>query len=43
VRARPPAGAPIVLQIDAPTWNAVGEVPEQGVRVDRVSVRPLPE
>jgi hypothetical protein len=32
----------IVVRIDAPTWNRLGEPAEQGVRVDRVAVRPAP-
>jgi hypothetical protein len=40
VRARPPAGAPIVVEIDAPTWNRRGEPAEQGVRVDRIELAP---
>ncbi len=30
----------VVVRIDSPTWNRVGEPAEQGVRVDRVSVEP---
>ena len=33
-------GAPIVLRLDSPVWSRVGEPADQGVRVDRVSVRP---
>ena len=35
-------GSPaIVIRIDCPTWNAVGEPAEQGIRVDRVRVEPI--
>ena len=40
VRAAPAAGQPIEIEIDAPTWNRIGEPAEQGVRVDRVEARP---
>ena len=40
VRAAPAAGQPLEVEIDAPTWNRVGEPAEQGVRVDRMEVRP---
>jgi hypothetical protein len=40
VRTELPAGQPIVVRIDAPTWTRYGEPAGQGVRVDRVSVRP---
>jgi hypothetical protein len=33
-------GAPIVLRLDSPVWSRLGEPADQGVRVDRVSVRP---
>jgi hypothetical protein len=35
----PAAGEPLVVQLDAPTWSRSGEPAEQGVRVDRLSVR----
>jgi hypothetical protein len=41
LRAEAARGAPLVIRIDAPTWSRPGEPPEQGVRVDRVSVRPV--
>jgi hypothetical protein len=31
---------PLVLRIDSPVWSRLGEPADQGVRVDRVSVRP---
>ena len=37
--AAPAAGRPLVVQLDAPTWCIAGEPAEQGVRVDRLSVR----
>jgi hypothetical protein len=43
VRAAPAAGQPIEVEIDAPTWNRIGEPAEQGVRVDRMEVRPASE
>jgi tetratricopeptide (TPR) repeat protein len=42
LRARAEPGAPLVVEIRAPTWSRPGEPAEQGVRVDRVSVRPVP-
>jgi 4-amino-4-deoxy-L-arabinose transferase-like glycosyltransferase len=40
VRAAPAAGQPIEIEIEAPTWNRIGEPAEQGVRVDRLEARP---
>lgn len=40
MRARAEPGAPLLIEIDAPTWNRVGQPAEQGVRVDRVRVTP---
>lgn len=34
------AGQPLVVRIDAPAWSRAGEPADQGVRVDRMSVRP---
>jgi hypothetical protein len=34
------AGEPLVLRIDSPVWSRIGEPADQGVRVDRVSVKP---
>ena len=31
----------IIVRIEAPTWNRLGEPAEQGVRVDRVAVAPV--
>jgi tetratricopeptide (TPR) repeat protein len=41
VRARAEPGQPIVIEIDAPTWNRMDHPPEQGIRVDRVRVAPV--
>jgi hypothetical protein len=38
--ARLERGEPLVVELRAPTWNSVGEPPEQGVRVDRMTVAP---
>lgn len=35
----PVTGGPLLVQLDAPTWCRAGEPAEQGVRVDRMSVR----
>ena len=40
VRAVPGNGSLIEIEIDAPTWNRIGEPAEQGVRVDRLEARP---
>ena len=40
-RVAVPAGEAIVVGIDAPTWSRIGEPADQGVRVDRMSVRPV--
>jgi hypothetical protein len=37
-----PSGAPLVLRLDSPVWSRIGEPADQGVRVERVSVRPVP-
>ena len=39
-RASPPAGEPLIVRIDAPTWGRLGEPADQGVRVDGMSVTP---
>jgi hypothetical protein len=36
-----PRDLPLVVRLDAPTWSRVGEPADQGVRVDRMSVRPV--
>jgi hypothetical protein len=41
VRARAEPGVPLVIEIDAPTWNRMDQPAEQGVRVDRVRVVPV--
>ena len=40
LRAAAPAGEPIVLRLDSPTWSRAGEPADQGVRVDRLAVLP---
>jgi len=35
-------GAPLLVRIDSPEWSRAGEPADQGIRVDRVSVRPAP-
>ena len=42
LRIAAPPGEPLVLRIDSPVWSRLGEPADQGVRVDRVSVRPAP-
>jgi hypothetical protein len=39
-RAPAPRTGPLVVEIHAPTWNLSGQPPEQGVRVDRMTVVP---
>jgi hypothetical protein len=36
-----PRSGTIVVEIESPTWNRLGEPAEQGVRVDRVAVAPV--
>jgi tetratricopeptide (TPR) repeat protein len=38
VAARP--GAALVVEIDAPVWTRLGQPPEQGIRVERMTVAP---
>jgi hypothetical protein len=40
IAARP--GEPLLLRLASPVWSRAGEPADQGVRVDRVSVRALP-
>jgi hypothetical protein len=40
--AAPPAGQPLVVSFTAPTWCVSTEPAEQGVRVDRMTVSPVP-
>ena len=40
LRAAAPAGEPLVLRLDSPTWSRAGEPADQGVRVDRLTVSP---
>ncbi|PYQ50179.1 MAG: hypothetical protein DMF78_16365 [Acidobacteria bacterium] len=42
LRIAAPPGEPLVLRIDSPVWSRLAEPADQGVRVDRVSVRPAP-
>ena len=39
-RVRSPPAGPLIVAIRAPTWNLSGQPPEQGVRVDRMTVVP---
>jgi hypothetical protein len=39
-RASAPLTGPLLIEIRAPTWNLSGQPPEQGVRVDRMTVVP---
>jgi 4-amino-4-deoxy-L-arabinose transferase-like glycosyltransferase len=43
VTARPPAGSPVIVEIESPTWTALGESAEQGVVVERMTVAPARE
>jgi hypothetical protein len=36
-----PANGTLVVRIEAPTWNRLGEPAEQGVRLDRAAVAPV--
>ena len=36
------SGEPLVLRFDSPVWSRAGEPADQGIRIDRVSVRPAP-
>ena len=40
LRAVLPAGHPLVVRLDSPTWSRAGEPADQGVRVDRMTVAP---
>jgi hypothetical protein len=40
-RVTAPAGAPLVVRLDSPTWSRAGEPADQGVRVDRLTVQPF--
>jgi hypothetical protein len=39
-KTRISAAQELLVEIDSPTWNEVGEPAEQGVRVDRLAVAP---
>jgi hypothetical protein len=43
VTARPAAGAPVIVEIESPTWTRLGENAEQGVIVERMTVAPARE
>jgi hypothetical protein len=34
------SGEPLLLRFDSPVWSRAGEPADQGIRIDRVSVRP---
>jgi hypothetical protein len=36
------SGEPLLLRFDSPVWSRPGEPADQGIRIDRVSVRPAP-
>jgi hypothetical protein len=40
LRAVVPAGEALIVRLDAETWSRAGEPADQGVRVDRMTVRP---
>lgn len=40
LRASAPMNGPLVVEIRAPTWNLSDQPPEQGIRVDRVTIVP---
>jgi hypothetical protein len=35
-------GEPLLLRFESPVWSRPGEPADQGIRIDRVSVRPAP-
>jgi hypothetical protein len=35
-------GNPLLLRFDSPVWSRAGEPADQGIRIDRVAVRPAP-
>jgi hypothetical protein len=37
-----PPGQPVVIEIRSPTWCRAGEPADQGIRLDRVLLAPLP-
>jgi tetratricopeptide (TPR) repeat protein len=39
-RAPAPADGPLLVEIEAPTWNLSDQPPEQGIRLDRVTIVP---
>jgi hypothetical protein len=39
-RVRSPLNGPLIVEIRAPTWNLCDEPPEQGIRVDQMTVVP---
>jgi hypothetical protein len=36
------SGEPLLLRFDSPVWSRAGEPADQGIRIDRVAVRPAP-
>ena len=40
LRAPAPSDGPLLIEIEAPTWNLSDQPPEQGIRVDRVTIVP---
>jgi hypothetical protein len=43
VTARPAPGAPVIVEVESPTWTALGENAEQGVAVETMTVTPARE
>ena len=41
--ARPAPGAPVIVEIESPTWTGLGENAEQGVTVESMTVSPARE
>jgi hypothetical protein len=42
LRIETPPGRPVVVEIAAPTWCRAGEPADQGIRLDRVVLTPVP-
>jgi len=42
LRIETPRDRPVVVEIDSPTWCRSGEPADQGIRLDRVAVSPVP-
>jgi hypothetical protein len=43
VTARPAPGAPVIVEVESPTWTGLGENAEQGVTIERMTVEPARE